>query len=199
MFIYKVTNTVNNNFYIGKTQRSVEKRFSEHLLCADRGEMWCVLHRAIRKYGKENFIVETISQCNNIEQLNGEEVQLIEQLRPHYNTAPGGQGGALRIGVTLSKETREKISNSHKGKKASEETKEKMRVKRLGIKPANGRATEKMIEKCSKTYIFENEGEEITITNLNKYCRENGLCRASMRALYYGKKQKYKTYRRYSS
>jgi hypothetical protein len=46
----------------------------------------------------------------------------------------------------------------------------------------------------SKTYKFILNGQEITVTNLKKYCEENKLTRGKMSALYQNKITKYKNY-----
>ena len=53
-FIYKITNTINNKIYIGKTTRTVEKRYKDHLYSSKKSN--CYLHIAMRKYGVENHL-----------------------------------------------------------------------------------------------------------------------------------------------
>ena len=51
-FIYKITNTINNKVYIGKTLSSIEKRFTEHKEDSRRPqEQIRPLYRAMNKYG----------------------------------------------------------------------------------------------------------------------------------------------------
>ena len=51
-FIYKITNTINNKVYIGKTLSSIEKRFAEHKEDSHRPqEQIRPLYRAMNKYG----------------------------------------------------------------------------------------------------------------------------------------------------
>ena len=35
-YIYKITNSINDKIYIGKTEQSIEKRFKEHCIDALR-------------------------------------------------------------------------------------------------------------------------------------------------------------------
>lgn len=198
MFVYKIINNINGNFYIGKTNRELEKRFSEHVRDSKNGKNWCLLHKAMRKHGTENFTIHLLKICENNDDLNLFEDKFINEFKPKYNSAPGGQGGALRKGAVLSEETKEKISKSHIGKKLPQETKEKMRACRIGKKLPE-KATENMIKKCAKTYIFDMNGESLIITNLNKYCRDNGLCRVALRRVLKGTKKSYKGIRRITS
>ena len=48
--IYKITNLINGKVYIGKTTRTIEKRWQEHCYCKDND----LLHNAIRKYAGGN-------------------------------------------------------------------------------------------------------------------------------------------------
>lgn len=62
-FIYKITNNINQKVYIGKTVRTVDIRWKQHL---QRGrELFRKehLYRAMRKYGINNFSVETLEEC----------------------------------------------------------------------------------------------------------------------------------------
>lgn len=70
--IYKITNNINDKIYVGQTIRSLEKRKSRHLNDARYGSK-NPIHRAIRKYGVENFVFETIEKCDKI-QLDGVKI-----------------------------------------------------------------------------------------------------------------------------
>ncbi len=59
MIIYKITNIINNKIYIGKTEKSLNKRWSGHI-AKSRKNIISVLHNAILKYGKENFKIERV-------------------------------------------------------------------------------------------------------------------------------------------
>ena len=63
--IYKITNQVNGKFYIGKTIKTLKNRFHNHCYDALKRDSTTYFHRAIRKYGKENFILEEIELCDN--------------------------------------------------------------------------------------------------------------------------------------
>lgn len=55
-----------------------------------------LIHRAIRKYGIDNFVVETICECSE-EELNSKEqyyISLYNTMVPYgYNVLAGGEGG----------------------------------------------------------------------------------------------------------
>lgn len=131
MLIYKITNIKNKKLYIGQTIRSTKQRKSEHFRDADYGDPR-PLYQAIRKYGKENFIIEQIDLAQTQEELNQKEEFWIKELKAHitewgYNLDWSSKG----IG-TRSDETKKKISEGNKGKKISEETKRKISLSNKG-------------------------------------------------------------------
>lgn len=97
--IYKITNKVNNKIYIGQTKYTSEWRWKTHLRDAfdEKGHNYnVILHRAIRKYGIENFIVEDIEKCS-INQLSEREMYWIKYYdsfnkEKGYNMTLGGEG-----------------------------------------------------------------------------------------------------------
>ena len=70
MWIYKITNDINNKVYIGQTSRDVKKRFQRHIQDAVSNRLDTYSARAIRKYGKEHFSYETIDTANSQIELN---------------------------------------------------------------------------------------------------------------------------------
>ena len=126
MVIYQITNQVTNDTYIGKTINKIQVRFYHHKYNALHKKSQTYLHRAIRKYGMESFIITIIEDITHKELLNEREMFWIEKLSPKYNMTTGGDGG------DVSKS--EKFINSQKNKsyKHSEETKNKIRQAHLG-------------------------------------------------------------------
>lgn len=102
-YIYKITNIVNNKVYIGKTGKTVESRFNEHVACSRREsrKQKFPLYRAINKYGIENFIVEQIEEVSTNSEANIREQFYIQQYKSSiyfedcngYNITLGGDGG----------------------------------------------------------------------------------------------------------
>tara|TARA_R110002012_G_C11235928_1_gene564704 strand:- start:1 stop:507 length:507 start_codon:yes stop_codon:yes gene_type:complete len=82
--LYRITNTLNGEFYIGKTH-NYEKRWWQHCWNAKNG-IETHLYRAMRKYGEENFVFAEVDT-----ELT--EEQLIDKEKPHYNMTAGGDGG----------------------------------------------------------------------------------------------------------
>ena len=83
--IYKITNTVNGKFYIGKHQ-------TENL---DDGYMGSgkLVKRAIKKYGKDKFKKEILFLCESEQEMDQKEKELVEVGSHTYNLCEGGKGG----------------------------------------------------------------------------------------------------------
>lgn len=94
-FIYKITNDVNGKVYIGKTTKSVDERWKEHIKGSKRRR--CEnrpLYRAMNKYGIEHFSVETIEQCTDENASEREKywIGYYRSFRYGYNATCGGDG-----------------------------------------------------------------------------------------------------------
>jgi group I intron endonuclease len=92
MIIYQITNKLTNDFYIGKTKNQQE-RFYRHKYNATNNKSQTYIHRAMRKYGVENFTFSVLEQVESPEFLNQREMYWIDQLKPKYNMTRGGDGG----------------------------------------------------------------------------------------------------------
>lgn len=135
MIIYKITNRINGKVYIGQTKRSLTTRWSQHCSVSSA----CTyLHRAIQKYGKENFTVEQIDVASDRDELNAKEQYWIAHydcIAPKgYNLTSGGDSN-----YEWCEEGREKIRerqtgerNSFFGKTHSDEVKRRFSEQRRG-------------------------------------------------------------------
>lgn len=134
--IYRIDNLENGNFYIGQTRNTLARRFTDHKCEARRGDVNMVLYNAMRKYGPDMFTMEDVEviEAENkkelVELLNERERYHIAQLKPPYNTAPGGLG---HTGVAWTEERRIRFReimsgerNPNFGKPRSDETKLKL-------------------------------------------------------------------------
>ena len=95
-YIYKITNKINNKCYIGQTVKPIETRWKRHLKDTKKNSTY-PLHRAIRKYGKENFIIEEIEKCE-AKLLDEREIYWINfynSFKNGYNATLGGMGNKL--------------------------------------------------------------------------------------------------------
>ena len=92
--IYKITNKINGKIYIGKTTGTTQKRWKEHCYPSHL-EDGTHFHRAILKYGSDNFIVETIEDNIPSDIINDREkywISFYNSYNDGYNETLGGDG-----------------------------------------------------------------------------------------------------------
>ena len=94
--IYVLTCMITGEQYVGKALKTTaEKRWDQHIASALVKKSTCLIHKAIRKYGVENFTAEVV-QCCTADKLNAAEkcwVKKLGTLVPGgYNLTIGGEG-----------------------------------------------------------------------------------------------------------
>ena len=175
--LYIVYNDINDKVYVGITVRKVHRRFHEHIYAAEAEKDNFQFHKAIRKYGSQNFHVDCLLSGIPIERLPLFEKACISRFTSYkcgYNSTPGGDGTGKEVtdefrqkiselhkgktpwnkGVPMPDWLKEKLLATHIGKKHSEETRKKMSKARVGRKPMLGKhhseETRKRISKAEK-------------------------------------------------
>lgn len=86
MYIYKITNTLNNKVYIGQSIRKVQERFRRHINDAINCKLDTHFARAIRFHGADKFQIEIIATTDNQDELNFLEQKYIQE----YNSVNDG-------------------------------------------------------------------------------------------------------------
>jgi len=93
--IYKITNIINGKSYIGKTERTIEERFQEHIKEKDKKRAENrPLYRAINKYGIANFEIKLIEETNKPEEREIYYIKYFDTFnnKKGYNATVGGDG-----------------------------------------------------------------------------------------------------------
>jgi group I intron endonuclease len=97
MIIYKATNKLNQKSYIGKTERTLSIRMNEHFGELKKDTITTYFHRALRKYGIDNFEFTILVETDSLSNLDELEIKFIKELRTlkpsGYNITEGGTGG----------------------------------------------------------------------------------------------------------
>lgn len=177
-YIYLTTNLINNKKYIGKRQKS---KFDESYKGSGKH-----LQLAIKKYGWDNFSCEILKWCETVEELNISEQYFIKLYdavnNPNfYNIAKGGDGGNTGVQykgmaphkAKHSEETKQKMSESHKGHTTSAETREKLRLANTGKKRTAEQRLANKIRNTGKIWIRKDNVETtILAENLDRYIEE---------------------------
>jgi group I intron endonuclease len=134
VIVYLVINKINGKMYIGQTIYSLEFRRAAHEYLSLRKDK-VMFHRALKKYGKENFEWIVLEECMGIDILNfREQCYIIEfgTLVPYgYNLSSGGRNKRVHD------LTKGKISKYMKGRPKSDAhcRSLSLRLKELKIKP----------------------------------------------------------------
>ncbi len=84
--IYKIVNLINNKIYIGQTILD-GIQFDNYLGSGTS------ISKAVKKYGKQNFIKEVLLECDCVEDANEAEIFYIKEfdsINNGYNIMPGG-------------------------------------------------------------------------------------------------------------
>lgn len=146
--VYLITNKINGKRYVGQTTRPLIERWREHV--KGHPSFPTAVNRAIQKYGRENFTMETLVCSESLEQLNKDEhfyILLLGTIGSHagYNSRFGeGLGkmpdhvrakiSASNMGKTHTPEARAKLSQSLRGRKLTPEHRENISKAQMGGK-----------------------------------------------------------------
>jgi hypothetical protein len=140
--VYKTINLVNNKFYIGK-HRQQNDEFDGYLGSG------ILVSKAVAKYGRENFIRETIGVFDTENDCYQAESKIIGDLwkeRSCYNLAPGGDCGVA--------ETKQEWWNNNP------DAKENRKQDWENNNPSKTRAGRQRIQKSNKNRIWSTDAKE---------------------------------------
>lgn len=119
--LYKTTNLLNGKVYIGIHECGDTCRHLVDSKCMYFGS-GSAIGRALKKYGKENFMRETLAEFSTEAQVLAEEARIVDEAwvksSTNYNMALGGGKPPSRKGSITSQATKEKISVASKSRSA---------------------------------------------------------------------------------
>lgn len=199
--IYKITNPVNNEIYIGSAAVSLRKRFWNHKRLLKLNKNPCkYLQRIYNKTPNVDFIFEVLELCSKEECIKREQ-HYIDTLKPKYNLCK------VAGSVLGKKKTKKELKNQFEAQRVYSDQEviimfdmynKKVCVKEiaefLNCKPNNisciinkphkyifVKQKYNLVIKNKKTVyrgrflIIKPNGEEIIVQNLTKYAKENNL------------------------
>lgn len=91
--VYKIINSVNDKVYVGRTTRSIERRWKEHMQSLANGDnrhLYC----AMRKHGVDKFEIRLIEKCSSFEEMVEKEAFYCEKYEAYthgYNMTTAGE------------------------------------------------------------------------------------------------------------
>ena len=123
--IYKITNIITEKVYIGSTL-NINKRWNKHKSQLRNNTHHSIkLQNSVNKHGIENFIFEVIEECSKNLLIEREQywIDILDSYNNGYNSRPIASN---MLGMKLSEETKQKISNKNKCRILTEEHKRKL-------------------------------------------------------------------------
>lgn len=158
--VYKITCLANKKLYIGYTKNKINYRLAQHFKAAFKNTKTSnKFHNAIKKYGKINFVIETLetfSDKNEALLCEINTIKFLNSINDGYNTLTGGDCGPETFGP-LSTEHKQKISEALKGRIFTNEHKKNISKNHHDVKGENNpfygkKHTDEAKEKISKNH-----------------------------------------------
>ena len=167
--IYKITNTITGDFYIGSS-KNIKRRWRSHK-CQYSWNKWPnnPMYLDMQKYGVDKFVFEILEETE-VEQLKEKEQQFIEKMHPTYNDI-----NAKGWNIERKKEYNKEYKKSDKYKEYQKEYQKSERYKE-----SNRKARKKYYNQL----CFYN-GETITLGALSKRFRRKGIPNPTLEAKKY--------------
>ena len=161
MYIYKITNSINGRWYIGKTNGRDPNYMGSGKL----------LKQAYAKYGQENFVKEILESCSSDEELNLREQHWIATTNAisdpmSYNLAEGGLGGDLSKFISYDQIDYSNHKMEGTARWFQSLTKEQQRE--FHSAQASNRTKGWYVSRID-------DPTEIYVDNISKWCEENGV------------------------
>lgn len=174
MYIYKITNKINQKIYIGQTIHPIEERLKRHFQDALSGRVETHLAKAIRKYGVDNFYIELIDKAETQEELTKKEYYWIEQ----YN--------AINKGYNETNAQYKCGGNTYLGRSKEDMTltKEKLSFSKQGGKNPNAKAVKCYNIKTNEEFFFNSLAEMQKFFNEKNHDFITRRCSGKTKCLY---------------
>ena len=175
--VYKITNTVTGDFYIGSS-KNVKRRWASHKCpytwkkCPNKQ-----LYKDMQKYGLDKFEFQVIEEVE-IDSLKEKEQQFIETLKPTYN-----QMNAKGLDIERHKEYRKsdkckkskkKYQQSNKGKETQKKYRKSDKYKEYRKSDKCKESHRKSCKKYDNQLCFYN-GETLTLKALSSRFAYHGI------------------------
>ena len=151
MIVYKITNQVNQKIYIGMTTKTLEERWKGHLRCYKQTEY--AFHRALRKYGIQNFTKKQLDTANTLDELIQKETCYIDKfdsMNPKKGYNMIRQDTHLKI---LNDDVKKKIGISQRIRESKMSKEDKQKRSENNTQTYQGRKTKRIQQFVGVTRI----------------------------------------------
>ena len=180
--IYKITNTITGDFYIGSSN-DVKQRWAAHK-CPSSWKRFPnnPMYIDMRKYGTDKFIFEVLEEVE-IASLKEKEQEFIETLKPTYN-----QMNAKGWNIERRNKYNKEYYKSDKGKESQRKYRQSEKRKKYQKEYYKSDKHKESKKKAQNKYInqlcFYN-GETITLNALSMRFRRRGVTHPTIEAKKY--------------
>lgn len=168
--VYCITNLVNGKKYVGITRFNVKARLAQHVY-KSKNNPKTLLHKAIAKYGSDNFIVEEIASC--VGDWSEAERLVIQSINPAYNMTNGGE---ITVGKRVPREIVEIIIRKNTGKKRTPEQ-NKANSERRKLQMQDPVLRQKAIDSLRKAHARRSEFEPKRLEGIRRAALEGKMSR----------------------
>ena len=171
--VYKITNTITGDFYIGSS-KDVKRRWASHKWpSAWKKYQNKQLYKDMQKYGVDKFEFELLAEVK-IEKLKESEQQFIEKYNPTYNSC-----NAKGLNIERRKETKKEYQKSDKGKETKRKANNKYKKSDKG-KESNRKSYNKY-----NNHLCSYNGQTITLNALSMRFWRQGISNPTVEAKKY--------------
>ena len=175
--IYKITNTITGDFYIGSSN-DVKQRWASHKCTSTwKNHPNNQLYKDMQKYGTYKFVFELLAEVEP-EELKVAEQQFIETLKPTYNQM-NANGLDVERRKKYCKEYQKEYQKTEKGKKSYKESQKEYQKTEKGKK-----SNRKAVNKYQNQLCFYN-GETLTLRALSIRFLRKGIIHPVLEAKKY--------------
>ncbi len=184
--IYRITNNINDEIYIGQTTKHPISRLGRHISSAYSSPT-NQLHEAIKEYGFKNFDIEILEDSIDKKDLRKKEQYYIDKYNPAYNNY------MIVCGISDTKE--KEILNLHKQGLYIYEISERTRIGYLntmkvlhkhGIRTRDAVDKDKVVKLYAEGFTAQQVAEKLNISStsvLDKLKEENQTIRGHRKSI----------------
>lgn len=160
--IYKITNSINGKYYIGK---HITENLNDGYMGSGK-----YIKSAVAKHGKDNFVKEILILCENEEDMNNKERELIDHTDSlSYNLTVGGIGGWDYVnsnGLSNTPENKKRKSDTMKIYWDEEKRKSHSdKMKKYNVENGTSRYTEELNRRYADTEYKQKFIDKMKIVN----------------------------------
>ena len=170
--VYKITNTITGDFYIGSSN-DVKRRWVQHK-CPSTWKRFSnnQLYQDMQKYGVDKFVFEILEEVE-VDKLKETEQKFIETLKPTYNSNRAN-GWDIERRKETQKECMKKYRKTDKGKESHRKANNKYRKSDKG-KEYHKSNKYKEYQKEYRNQLCSYNGETLTLNALSKRFKRQGI------------------------